>query len=49
MNLKDKTPAGMLTMTVLALVLGGCQKHDFPQYPPDYREYAYVTTATAAP
>ena len=28
---------------LLALVLTGCRPHDFPQYPPDYREYAYVT------
>jgi YVTN family beta-propeller protein len=25
------------------LVLTGCRPHDFPQYPPNYREYAYVT------
>jgi YVTN family beta-propeller protein len=25
------------------LVLSGCRSHDFPQYPPDYREFAYVT------
>jgi len=25
------------------LVLSGCRRHDFPQYPPNYREYAYVT------
>jgi YVTN family beta-propeller protein len=28
---------------LLALSLIGCRPHDFPQYPPDYREYAYVT------
>jgi YVTN family beta-propeller protein len=28
---------------LLALALTGCRPHDFPQYPPDYREYAYVT------
>jgi YVTN family beta-propeller protein len=27
----------------LALFLTGCRPHDFPQYPADYREYAYVT------
>jgi YVTN family beta-propeller protein len=27
----------------LALALAGCRSHDFPQYPPGYREYAYVT------
>ena len=25
------------------IVLAGCRPHDFPQYPPNYREYAYVT------
>src|ERR1019366_180805 len=28
---------------LLALPLAGCRPHDFPQYPPNYREYAYVT------
>jgi YVTN family beta-propeller protein len=28
---------------LLALVLTGCRPHEFPQYPPNYREYAYVT------
>jgi YVTN family beta-propeller protein len=28
---------------LLALAVTGCRPHDFPQYPPDYREYAYVT------
>ena len=26
-----------------ALCLAGCRTHDFPQYPPNYREYVYVT------
>src|SRR5271157_4825253 len=30
--------------SVLALLaLTGCHTHDFPQYPSNYREYAYVT------
>ncbi|MGO9775918.1 MAG: YncE family protein [Terracidiphilus sp.] len=28
---------------LLALALTSCRPHDFPQYPPNYREYAYVT------
>jgi YVTN family beta-propeller protein len=35
-----------LTNRVLLLALlsvTACQSHDFPQYPPNYREYAYVT------
>ncbi len=34
----------LLTVCLLAvLALGGCKRRDFPQYPPNYREYAYVT------
>lgn len=43
MKLKDKTPAGIIALTLLTLALAGCRKNDFPQYPPEYREYAYVT------
>src|ERR1039458_4015210 len=32
-----------LAAVLLALPLAGCRPHDFPQYPPNYREYAYVT------
>jgi YVTN family beta-propeller protein len=28
---------------LLPLALGGCRRNHFPQYPADYREYAYVT------
>ena len=28
---------------LLPLLLGGCRRQHFPQYPPDYREFAYVT------
>jgi YVTN family beta-propeller protein len=28
---------------LLVLSLAGCRTHDFPQYPPNYREYVYVT------
>ena len=27
----------------LTVFLAGCRPHDFPQYPPNYREYVYVT------
>ena len=34
----------ILTLALtLALFLTACRPHDFPQYPPNYREYAYVT------
>jgi YVTN family beta-propeller protein len=28
---------------LLPLLLSGCRRHHFPQYPPNYREYAYIT------
>ncbi len=35
---------GSLAAIVLpAICLTGCRPHDFPQYQPNYREYAYVT------
>jgi YVTN family beta-propeller protein len=34
---------GMATLSLLALAFTACRPHDFPQYPPNYREYAYVT------
>lgn len=34
---------GIASLLLLALALSGCRPHDFPQYPPNYREYAYVT------
>ena len=35
--------ARLTTLALLALALTGCRTHDFPQYPANYREYAYVT------
>jgi len=32
---------------LLALMLSACRSHDFPQYPPNYREYAYVTNGAS--
>jgi YVTN family beta-propeller protein len=43
MNLSDATPARLTAFALLALALTGCRSHDFPQYPANYREYAYVT------
>jgi len=42
---KPKTkPAGVFVPALLALLaLTACRKQDFPQYPPNYREYAYVS------
>ncbi|MGC9223113.1 MAG: YncE family protein [Terracidiphilus sp.] len=30
-------------LALFALAFTGCRPHDFPQYPPNYREYIYVT------
>ena len=35
--------ASHAAFALFALALAGCRPHDFPQYPPNYREYAYVT------
>ncbi|MGA2170025.1 MAG: hypothetical protein ABSG62_17625 [Terracidiphilus sp.] len=40
MNLRHAKP---VAFTLLALTLSACRSRDFPQYPPNYREYAYVT------
>jgi YVTN family beta-propeller protein len=38
------TPARLSSAALLVvLALTACRSHDFPQYPPNYREYAYVT------
>jgi YVTN family beta-propeller protein len=43
MNLLVATPTRLLAFATLALSLTACRPHDFPQYPPNYREYAYIT------
>jgi YVTN family beta-propeller protein len=47
MNLWNYPPVRLSASALLALVplvtLSACHKHDFPQYPSNYREYAYVT------
>jgi YVTN family beta-propeller protein len=40
-RLRHNTVAFGLTLGSLALI--GCSHHDFPEYPTNYREYAYVT------
>ena len=50
-RLKSRSPnsdqriaaACVLVFSALVLALAACRKHDFPQYPANYREYAYVT------
>jgi YVTN family beta-propeller protein len=45
MNLSNATITRLSILALLALALTGCRSHDFPQYPPNYREYAYVTNS----
>jgi YVTN family beta-propeller protein len=42
---QHKSRQAWATLAGLALLaaLTGCRHYDFPQYPPNYREYAYVT------
>jgi len=43
MNSMQATHVRLAALALLALGLAGCRTHDFPQYPPNYREYAYIT------
>jgi YVTN family beta-propeller protein len=43
MNSLNATIACLSVLGLLAF--SGCRSHDFPQYPPNYREYAYVTNS----
>jgi YVTN family beta-propeller protein len=43
MNSKHATITRLSALALLAIGLTSCRPHDFPQYPPSYREYAYVT------
>jgi YVTN family beta-propeller protein len=36
-----------LPLSLFCLILSACRRHDFPQYPPGYREYAYVTNGAS--
>ncbi|MGP8251390.1 MAG: beta-propeller fold lactonase family protein [Terracidiphilus sp.] len=46
MNPRIAAPAHFFALSLLALT--ACQPHDFPQYPANYREYAYVTNQGSA-
>jgi YVTN family beta-propeller protein len=43
MNSSHATITRLSALALLALGFTSCRSHDFPQYPPNYREYAYVT------
>jgi YVTN family beta-propeller protein len=45
-----RTPNRLAAVVVALLLIHGptgCRRHDFPQYPPNYREYAYVTNGAS--
>src|SRR5579863_8337909 len=37
----------LFAFALLALTFAGCRRHDFPQYAPNYREYAYITNGSS--
>ena len=39
--------AFLLAFCAASLLLSGCRPHDFPQYPANYREFAYVTNGAS--
>lgn len=39
---------GILSLAFFSALLAGCQKSYYPQYPANYREYAYVTNGGSA-
>jgi YVTN family beta-propeller protein len=43
MTVRHASKSRLLLLSLFALTVAGCRKHDFPQYPANYREYAYVT------
>jgi YVTN family beta-propeller protein len=46
--MKLRKPIQLAGYSLVALFLtSGCRRHDFPQYPPNYREYAYVTNGSS--
>ncbi|MGD0294008.1 MAG: YncE family protein [Terracidiphilus sp.] len=45
MKLLNATISRFPILALLALALSSCRSHDFPQYPSNYREYAYVTNS----
>ncbi len=45
--MKLRKSTRLVSCSLVALLLGGCRRHDFPQYPPNYREYAYVTNGAS--
>jgi YVTN family beta-propeller protein len=36
-----------LALGLILLAIAGCRNHDFPEHPPNYREFAYVTNGAS--
>jgi YVTN family beta-propeller protein len=47
MQLRSRPLVCLTASALLALTLTGCRPHDFPQYPANYREFAYVTNGAS--
>lgn len=43
LKLRPGAPASGMFLIATVLLLVGCRSHEFPNYPRNYREYAYVT------
>ena len=43
----DRGKALFTSLALLLLVVSACRRHDFPQYPANYREYAYITNGAS--
>jgi YVTN family beta-propeller protein len=41
-------PFSLAGLALLTVVMAGCHKNNYPQYPANYREYAYVTNGGSA-
>src|ERR1700676_1996489 len=40
-------PGRLFAICLAVVALSGCRPHDFPQFPPNYREFAYVTNGAS--
>ena len=44
-EIRDRYRPILIPALFTLLAVTACHSHDFPQYPPNYREYAYVTNS----
>ncbi len=43
----SRVTAPIAAMTLLLVLFTGCRRRDFPEYPANYREYAYITNGAS--